>query len=69
MCGNFNLNTFILSGTCLYLNDVRPEVPKFIRGNADIIGNVLIDPSVKIGKGCRIGPHVTVIKNKKCLFF
>ena len=24
------------------------------------MGNVLVDPTAKIGKGCRIGPNVTI---------
>lgn len=52
-----------LSGTCLYLTsltkrgskDLTPNTESFVHG-----GNVLIDPSAKIGKNCRIGPNVTI---------
>jgi mannose-1-phosphate guanylyltransferase len=52
-----------LTGTCLYLSSLTkkgskelssPTLP-FVHG-----GNVLIDPSAKIGKNCRIGPNVTI---------
>ena len=52
-----------LSGTCLYLSSLTkrgskqltPASEPFVYG-----GNVLIDPSAKIGKNCRIGPNVTI---------
>jgi mannose-1-phosphate guanylyltransferase len=52
-----------LSGTCLYLSsltkrgskELTPVSEPYVYG-----GNVLIDPSVKIGKNCRIGPNVTI---------
>jgi mannose-1-phosphate guanylyltransferase len=55
-----------LSGMCLYLSSLTQKRPKdlcpttesFVHG-----GNVLIDPSAKIGKNCRIGPNVTIDKN------
>jgi mannose-1-phosphate guanylyltransferase len=40
-----------IAGTCLYLSSLTKR------------GNVLIDPSAKIGKGCRIGPNVTIGPN------
>jgi mannose-1-phosphate guanylyltransferase len=52
-----------LSGTCLYLSsltkrgskELTPVSEPYVYG-----GNVLIDPSAKIGKSCRIGPNVTI---------
>jgi mannose-1-phosphate guanylyltransferase len=52
-----------LSGTCLYLSSLTKRGSKaltpvsvpYVYG-----GNVLIDPSAKIGKNCRIGPNVTI---------
>jgi mannose-1-phosphate guanylyltransferase len=52
-----------LSGTCLYLSslskrgskELAPASAPYVHG-----GNVLIDPSAKIGKNCRIGPNVTI---------
>ena len=55
-----------LSGTCLYLSSLTkkgsrklcPPSKPYVHG-----GNVLVDPSAKIGKGCRIGPNVTIGPN------
>ncbi|KAI9741216.1 MAG: mannose-1-phosphate guanyltransferase [Cirrosporium novae-zelandiae] len=55
-----------LSGTCLYLSSLTrkgskklsPSSEPFVHG-----GNVLVDPSAKIGKNCRIGPNVTIGPN------
>jgi len=55
-----------LTGTCLYLANLAkkqshlltPPSASFVYG-----GNVLVDPSAKIGKNCRIGPNVTVGPN------
>lgn len=52
-----------LSGTCLYLASLSkkgskaltPPSEPFVHG-----GNVMIDPSAKIGKNCKIGPNVTI---------
>lgn len=52
-----------LTGTCLYLSsltkkgskELAPLSTSYVHG-----GNVLIDPSAKVGKGCRIGPNVTI---------
>lgn len=52
-----------LTGTCLYLsslakkgsNLLAPSTEPYVYG-----GNVLIDPSAKIGKNCKIGPNVTI---------
>jgi mannose-1-phosphate guanylyltransferase len=55
-----------LTGTCLYLSSLTkrgsklltPASQPFVHG-----GNVLIDPTAKIGKNCRIGPNVTIGPN------
>ncbi|KAJ2951312.1 hypothetical protein O0L34_g5714 [Tuta absoluta] len=50
-------------GTSFYLADFRQKKPSDLKcGSKDfiIIGNVLLDPTAKIGKGCRIGPDVTI---------
>lgn len=55
-----------LSGTCLYLSSLSkrgskqltPSTEPFVHG-----GNVLVDPSAKIGSHCRIGPNVTIGPN------
>ncbi|KAF2753891.1 putative mannose-1-phosphate guanyltransferase [Pseudovirgaria hyperparasitica] len=55
-----------LAGTCLYLSsltkknskELTPVSEPFVYG-----GNVLMDPSAKVGKNCRIGPNVTIGPN------
>ena len=64
-----------LTGMCLKLNSLRHNVslkssrpffqlrfqsPSELLSGEGIEGNVLADPSVKIGKGCRIGPNVVL---------
>ncbi len=51
----------IIPGMCLYLNSLRQHNPNMLYEAPGVVGNVLIDPSAKIGKDCRIGPNVTVI--------
>lgn len=53
-----------LTGTCLYLTSLAKSQSPLLETSKDyVVGNVLIDPSVKIGKGCRIGPNVTLGPN------
>ncbi|KAK9478366.1 nucleotide-diphospho-sugar transferase [Lipomyces japonicus] len=55
-----------LSGTCLYLSSLTKKGSKLLTPTSEEFvhgGNVLIDPSAKIGKGCRIGPNVTIGPN------
>lgn len=55
-----------ISGTCLYLSSLTRMGSKLLTPVSEPFvhqGNVLIDPSVKIGKGCRIGPNVTIGPN------
>ena len=52
-----------LSGTCLYLSSLTKHGSKKLTPTSEPYvhgGNVLIDPSAKIGKNCRIGPNVTI---------
>jgi mannose-1-phosphate guanylyltransferase len=52
-----------LSGTCLYLSSLTKKGSKLLTPPSTPYvhgGNVLIDPSAKIGKNCRIGPNVTI---------
>lgn len=45
---------------CLYLSSLRQkQSPKLYTGPG-VVGNVLVDPTAKIGEGCRIGPNVTI---------
>ncbi|XP_070557694.1 mannose-1-phosphate guanyltransferase beta-A-like [Ptychodera flava] len=49
-----------LTGMCLYLKHLRETAPDKLATGPGIVGNVLVDPSAKIGNNCRIGPNVTV---------
>ena len=52
-----------LTGTCLYLDNVREKDPSKLHpagGAENIVGNVMIDPTATIGKNCRIGPNVVI---------
>lgn len=49
-----------LTGMCLYLTSVRQKAPERLHSGVCVVGNVLVDPSAKIGEGCRIGPNVTI---------
>ena len=52
-----------LSGTCLYLSSLAKNHPKMLVPTSERYvhgGNVLVDPTAKIGKNCRIGPNVTI---------
>ncbi|CAG8736507.1 10391_t:CDS:2, partial [Racocetra fulgida] len=55
-----------LTGTCLYLANLAKKQPHLLANtDCDYVhgGNVLVDPTAKIGKGCRIGPNVTIGPN------
>jgi mannose-1-phosphate guanylyltransferase len=50
-----------LTGTCLYLSSLAKKGSDLLCSAPCVYGgNVLIDPSAKIGKNCRIGPNVTI---------
>ncbi|KAA6411040.1 MAG: mannose-1-phosphate guanyltransferase [Lasallia pustulata] len=55
-----------LAGTCLYLSSLAKRGSKKLARSSEAYvygGNVLVDPSAKIGKNCRIGPNVTIGPN------
>lgn len=55
-----------LTGTCLYLASLTKKQPNLLCPPTEPFvygGNVLIDPSAKIGKNCRIGPNVVIGKD------
>lgn len=55
-----------LSGTCLYLTSLTRQGSKALASTNEPYvnsGNVMIDPSAKIGQHCRIGPNVVVGPN------
>lgn len=45
---------------CLYLTSLKQRHPSQLYDGPGVVGNVLVDPSAKIGDGCRIGPNVTI---------
>lgn len=52
-----------LTGTCLYLSSLAKKNPKLLASPSESYvygGNVMVDPSAKIGKNCRIGPNVVI---------
>ena len=44
----------------MHLNSLRQKSPEKLYDGPGVVGNVLIDPTAKIGKDCRIGPNVTI---------
>ncbi|CAJ0947637.1 unnamed protein product [Ranitomeya imitator] len=47
-------------GMCLYLQSVKMKHPERLHSGPGIAGNVLVDPSAKIGDNCCIGPNVII---------
>jgi len=61
-----------LTGMCMYLNHLRQRSPDVLHEGPEIVGNVLVHSTAKIGKNCRIGPNViigpgVVIEDGVCL--
>ncbi|KAM9272095.1 mannose-1-phosphate guanylyltransferase catalytic subunit beta isoform 1-T1 [Cariama cristata] len=49
-----------LTGMCMYLQALRAQHPEKLHSGPGVVGNVLVDPSAKIGANCVIGPNVTI---------
>ncbi|XP_054243319.1 mannose-1-phosphate guanyltransferase beta isoform X1 [Indicator indicator] len=49
-----------LTGMCMYLQWLRAQHPEKLHSGPGVVGNVLVDPSAKIGANCVIGPNVTI---------
>jgi mannose-1-phosphate guanylyltransferase len=49
-----------LTGMCLYLNSLGKKKSSLLSQRSVLVGNVMVDPTAKIGKNCRIGPNVTI---------
>lgn len=47
---------------CLYLSALRHKKSDILTEH-NVVGNVLIDPTAKIGHDCKIGPNVTIGPN------
>lgn len=61
-----------LTGMGMFLHFLREKHPNRLHEGPGVIGNVLVDPTAKIGEGCRIGPNVVigpgaVIQDGACL--
>ncbi|KAK0182023.1 hypothetical protein PV327_000195 [Microctonus hyperodae] len=52
-----------LTGMCMYLASLKQKSPEKLYTGEGVVGNVLVDPTAKIGKDCRIGPNVTIGPN------
>lgn len=48
---------------CLYLTSLRLKQSPSLYAGRSVVGNVLVDPTAKIGADCRIGPNVTIGPN------
>merc|ERR1712117_648014 len=51
-----------LTGMCLYLNSLKEKKSTELATGPGIVGNVIMDPSVKIGANCSIGWNCNVGK-------
>jgi len=49
-----------LHGTSHYLSHLRLHKPQSLAQESIATGNVIVDPSASIGKGCKIGPDVVI---------
>ncbi|KAK2151326.1 hypothetical protein LSH36_367g04053 [Paralvinella palmiformis] len=52
-----------LTGMCMYLTNLHEKSPESLYQGPGVVGNVLVDPTAKIGNSCRIGPNVTIGPN------
>jgi len=49
-----------LKGMVMYLNSLNGAEPTPLATGPTFVGNVLVDPSAKIGQNCKIGPDVVI---------
>ncbi|XP_017776344.1 PREDICTED: mannose-1-phosphate guanyltransferase beta [Nicrophorus vespilloides] len=49
-----------LTGMCMYLKALRQREPERLYQGPGVLGNVLVDPTARIGADCQIGPDVTI---------
>lgn len=49
-----------LTGMCKYLKHLRATNSNKLYKGPGVVGNVLVDPTAKIGSDCQIGPNVTI---------
>ena len=48
------------AGLKLHLESLRRRSPEQLAEGIHIVGNVIIDPEVKVGANCKIGPNVSI---------
>ena len=48
------------TGLSLHLESLRRRSPEQLAEGDHIVGNVIIDPEVKVGADCKIGPNVSI---------
>jgi len=49
-----------LTGMCLYLTSLGQKSSPLLSKGPCLVGNVIVDPTAKIGPNCVIGPNVTI---------
>lgn len=49
-----------LTGVEYFLNTLKSRNEAHLYQGPEVVGNVLVDPTAKIGKDCRIGPNVVI---------
>ena len=49
-----------ITGLRLYLDSLRKKTPSKLAAGPNIVGNVIVDETAKIGEGCLIGPDVAI---------
>lgn len=61
----YSIDLISIIGMCLYLDSLRQRNSSLLYSKAagGVVGNVLVDPTAKIGADCRIGPNVTIGPN------
>lgn len=52
-----------MAGMHLHLDSLRIHKSHMLVSGPHVVGNVLVDPSAKIGQGCLIGPDVSIGAN------
>merc|ERR1711874_926231 len=55
-----------LTGMCLYLGSLSQKKSPCLASGPVIVGQVIVDPTARIGENCRIGPDV-VIEDGVCI--
>lgn len=51
---------FVLPGLQLHLSSLRRRAPETLAKGPEFEGNVIVHPTARIGKDCKIGPNVSI---------